>query len=226
MTGIKAAFVLRMVDDFSGKAVSGNQFSFRKEGRLLKPVRKPEGLWVFLEPMDETEDIWIGGPNYFPRTVRVEKAALAADGLIQDVRLYGRPEGSFPYRRALAEGRLEESQGPFPAEVCAKRGKKTGLTVKDFRVEKDRQYLTVHGFTREQIAGKTFSVSSRKGTEVFVILQRTGMNEYLIQGKLTGNYPDRTPVERAYRSVTDERGVYWIPVEPGEENQLSEVTVL
>ena len=226
MIGTKAAFALRLVDDYSGRVITGKHFLFRKEGQTLKPVRKEEGLYVFLEPMNETERIEISGADYFPCAAVVEKEKLKRTGLVMNVRLYGRPGGNFPYRRGLEEGTLPEEWSPFPVQVCVRRRRKTGLSVKEIRKEKGEQHLVVHGFTREQLTGKTFAVSAKKRTEVFVIAQKLGMNEYRIEGEITGKYPDQTPIERAYRSVTDAGGSYWIPVEPEEMGDLTEIAVL
>lgn len=224
MITTKVAFVLQLTDDFSGKVISRKKFMFQKNGQLLKPVEKEEGLYVFLEPMGDTEWILITGADYYPYMVKVEKETLDRQNPILNVRMYGRPGGSFPYRCSLLEGKAEGKD--LPVEVCGKKKKSTGISLKEIRTVDGEQHLIVHGFTKEQLIGKTFAMSSKKDTEVFVITEKVGMNEYKIEGALTGKYPDKTPIDRVYRSVTDENGNYAIPVEVGEQEQISEVIIL
>ena len=47
MSGIRVAFVLRMVDDLTGRPVRGSRFFFTSGGRILRAVRKEEGMYVF-----------------------------------------------------------------------------------------------------------------------------------------------------------------------------------
>ena len=60
MIRMKIAFVLRMIDDFSGMCIHEKVFTFVANGRAVHPVEKKEGLYVFLEPY-ETCTIYVDG---------------------------------------------------------------------------------------------------------------------------------------------------------------------
>lgn len=225
MITAKVAFVLRMVDDFSGKTVFRKKFLFQKNGKLLKPVEKEnEGLYVFLEPMEAEETIQIIGTDYYPQTAVIKKADLPAQNPVVDVRLYIRAERSYCMESSLLKGKLEEKGLLLPAEVCVRRD--TGLSLKEVRKTEDGVHLVLQGFTKEKLEGKVFAFSNKKETEVFVITQKLGMNEYRISEELMGEYPKETPLMRAYRSVSDENGNYVIPVEEGTVQQITEVILL
>ncbi|MGN0342457.1 MAG: hypothetical protein ACI4DO_06670 [Roseburia sp.] len=227
MISVKVAFVLRLVDDFSGKAISGKKFLFENgEGQALKPLEKSEGMYVFLEPTEEEARIWIRGSDYYSHMVTVQKKQLDEKNPVLDVRLYGRPGGSFPYRSSLVEGRISQKGGGYPALICAKTSRDTLISLKEIKQQEDGTHLIVNGFSREVFIGKTFAMTVKKKTEVFVITEKIGMNEYKIDRNLIEKYPQKTPIERVYCSVTDSQGNYAIPVEPGEQDQIAEVIIL
>ena len=226
MITIKIAFVLRLVDDFSGKTIVNKKFVFRKEGRLVKPIQKEEGLYVFLEPMNDVEQIEIEGPEYHTCVIEVTKAKLDKKCPILNVRLYGKKGGKFSYTYSLVEGTLKREKEICQTQVCVKKESGIGISFKEIKIIEGRQHLVAYGFTKENILGKTFGLSSGNKMEVFVITDKIGINEYVIEGELTGKYPDRAPVQRIYRSVTDANGRYAIPVPEGELEQLSDVIML
>ena len=49
MIQIRIAFVLRLVDDFTGACIKRKSFRFWTDEKILHPVQKEEGLYVFLE---------------------------------------------------------------------------------------------------------------------------------------------------------------------------------
>ena len=48
MIRMKIAFVLRLVDDFSGMDIRKTKFVFSIGGRVVHPIEKEEGLFVFI----------------------------------------------------------------------------------------------------------------------------------------------------------------------------------
>lgn len=222
----KAAFALRMVDDYSGKCIQRKKFRFTADGIPCQTVEKEEGLYVFLEPMGEKVEIGITGTDYYDCTVTVEKRSLDPLDPVADVRLFGKPGRSFPYRCGLLTGQLPARDGPFPAWVYAKRPSPVGLVFKESQTVGNSTWITFSGFTREPLLGKTFGLGSGKKTDVFIIAEKRGINEYRIEGSLKEKHKAGIPLERIYRSRTDEKGAYAIFVECGDEAQISEVMTL
>ena len=52
MIRMKIAFALRLVDDYSGKDIRKNSFLFSIGERIVHPVEKENGLYIFLEPQE------------------------------------------------------------------------------------------------------------------------------------------------------------------------------
>ena len=90
MIQIRIAFVLRLVDDFTGACIKRKSFRFWTDEKILHPVQKEEGLYVFLEPLEHPARITIEGTDYYPCTVEVDKHILDPEEPIADIRLYGR----------------------------------------------------------------------------------------------------------------------------------------
>ena len=49
MIRMKIAFALRLVDDYSGKDIRKNSFLFSIGERIVHPVEKENGLYIFLD---------------------------------------------------------------------------------------------------------------------------------------------------------------------------------
>ena len=225
MITAKAAFVLRMVDDFTGIPIQKKNFWFRINGQIVHPLEKEEGLYVFLEPVEPKESIEIVGVDYYPRYQVVEKEKLSPRNPVVDVRMYIRADRAWQLECDLITGQIKKKNTVFPAEVCTLRS--LGLSLKEIRsMEDGEKHLILQGFTKEKLIGKSVALQSKKETEVFVITEKIGMNEYRIAGSPAGNYPKDTPLLRAYCSITDESGNYAIPIETGEQEKISEVIIL
>ena len=48
MIQMRMAFALRLVDDFTGQCIRKKGFLFSVEGRVIHPVEKDEGLYIFM----------------------------------------------------------------------------------------------------------------------------------------------------------------------------------
>lgn len=227
MIQMKVAFVLRMVNDFSGRWIRDRGFAFYIGGRKVHPVEKEDGLYVFLEPQEPETRVVIESVNYYPCSVRIEKRTLNPDEPIVEVRLYEKAGKQFSPGIGLLTGRLETKQR-FPVEVYAKKSTPAGLTFKEYRNMEGEHWIWFSGYTKENLLGKTWLVDDKKNPLLILLQEKRGINEYRVE-VITGE-PEKirsgTLVSRAYRSVTDRFGAYAIPVESGEETKLLEVIPL
>lgn len=228
MIRMKIAFVLRLVDDYSGQCIRGKKFTFFIGGHVAHPVEKEEGLYVFLEPQDDRTRVWIESTDYHSCSVLIEKKLLDPAEPVADVRLYGRPGRSFPYPFGLLEGRLEDRSHPFPAEVYALRSKPTGLVLKEYREAGGVWWLSFQGFTKEKLLGKPCILGEGDWAVPFVLTEKRGINEYRMdaEGISPEDLKAGMPLKRIFRSITDDSGAYAIPVDCGEENLIQEVMIL
>lgn len=228
MIRMRIAFVLRLVDDYSGQCIRKKKFRFVIGGRVVHPVEKDEGLYVFLEPQEKQTRVWIEGTDYHPCSVQIKKQLLNPQEPVADVRLYGLPGKSFPYEYGILEGSLAGTKGCFPVQIYAKRPGATGLTFREYRNIEGSHWAFFQGFTKEKLLGKPYVLGSGENAVTFVLTEKKGINEYRME--LDGKPPDKikagTPLERIYRSVTDSNGAYSVLVEAGEESSIKEVMVL
>lgn len=227
MIRLKIAFALRLVDDFSGQCIRGRKFLFFSGGRVVHPVEKDEGLYIFLEPQEKEARIRIEGTGYHSCSVTVQRALLDPEEPVADVRMYERPGREHSRLRGWLTGTIGGAAA-FPAEVYARKSSPTGLTFREYRNIEGEHWVWFQGFTREKLTGKVFSLDSGGKEILFVLSEKRGINEYRMEP--VGGPPDEispgTPLIRVYRSVTDRSGAYSIPVDAGEENIIQEVRIL
>lgn len=228
MIRMKIAFVLRLVDDYSGQCIRKKKFTFCIGGRVVHPVEKEEGLYVFLEPQEDQTRIWIESTDYHSCSVLIEKKLLDPAEPVADVRLYGKPGKNFPYACGLLMGVLEKPGCSFPVEVYARRSRPTGLVLKECRNLEGTYWLFFQGFTRENLIGRPCVLGEGEQAVTFILTEKRGINEYRmeLEGKPPDGLKEGTPLQRIFRSVTDASGAYAIPVDCGEEELIQEVMIL
>ena len=155
MIQIRIAFVLRLVDDFTGACIKRKSFRFWTDEKILHPVQKEEGLYVFLEPLEHPARITIEGTDYYPCTVEVDKHILDPEEPIADIRLYGRSGKVYSGGREYRTGVLNIKGQELPAEVYIRREKPTGLMYREYRKLENSHWILFQGFTKEDLIGKT-----------------------------------------------------------------------
>jgi len=225
---MKIAFVLRLVDDFSGQCIQRKKFLFSIENRVVHPIEKPEGLYVFLEPQAEETKVRIESADYYPCSVLIQKKALNWEEPVADIRLYGRPGRNFSYTSGLLTGNVTKKGQKFPAEVYAKRTRPTGLTFREYRNVEGEHWVWFQGFTKESLLNKPYILGESKEAVPFILTEKRGINEYHMefQKEPSTEFEPGAPLVRIYRSVTDATGAYAIPVDAGEETLIKEVILL
>ncbi len=227
MIRMKVAFVLRMVDDFSGKWIREKGFSFYIGERKAHPIEKEDGLYVFLEPQEVETRVIIESTGYYPCSVLIEKRKLNPEEPIVEVRLYEKAGRRFSTGIGVFAGKLDK-QHKFPVEVYAKKSSPAGVVFKEYRNIEGEHWIWFSGFTKENLLGKTWLIDDAKNPLLVILQEKRGINEY--RAELISGEPEKirsgTPVCRIYRSVTDRFGAYAIPVESGEETKLLEVATL
>ncbi|MBR5509412.1 MAG: hypothetical protein IKV59_05110 [Lachnospiraceae bacterium] len=224
---MKIAFVLRMVDDYSGQCIRKKKFCFSIGNRVVHPIEKAEGLYVFLEPQPDDVRVWIEGTDYHSCSVSIQKKLLNPEEPVADVRLYGKAGKGYSYSCGWLTGMLDKKEMQFPVQVCARKSRPTGLVLKECRQIEGEYWLFFQGFTRENLLGKPYLLESGEQAVPFILAEKRGINEYRIE--IEGEPPKwkaGTPLERIYRSVTDAYGAYAIPVDHGEEELIQEVMIL
>ena len=84
--------------------------------------------------------------------------------------------------------------------------------------------IELTGYNKEKLPGRVFGLGEGKDLEVFVITEKSGMNDYLISGKLKKNHKKGEKLLRVYRTYADGDGNYVLPVAEGTEDQITVIT--
>lgn len=220
----KLSFALRLIDDFTGRKIGKTSCSFHMDGRFISTIYKEEGLYLFLEPMECPCTIQIEAQDYFPGMVLIDQRELDATYPVVDVRLYHKPGGQFPYRCSLCCGSVKPPQTGKPFMVYGISSVDSGYTLKAVKDMNNATVIELTGYNKEKLPGRVFGLGDGKDLEVFVVIEKYGINEYLISGKLNKNHKKGDKLLRIYRTYADGDGNYVLPVAEGTENQISVVT--
>lgn len=227
MIRMKVAFVLRLIDDFKGGSIKEKGFRFMVGGRVCQPLEKEDGLYVFLEPKEAPVQITIESTGYYPCHVSVDKRLLDPEEPVSEIRLYPKAGRCFSNDIGILYGKIEDKLS-FPTEVYAKKSSPLGLAFKECHDAGGECRIQFSGFTKEKILGKTWILDDAKYPVLLILQEKLGINEY--RAEIIKGNPEKirsgTKLVRIYRSVTDGAGNYAIPVESGEENQITEVETL
>lgn len=221
----KLSFALRLIDDFTGKKLGKSTCTFTVDGRLVSAIYKEEGFYLFLEPMEHPCYMQIEVNDYFPGMVLINQKDLDPSYPVVEVRLYHKPGGQFPYRCSLCCGRIEPPKAGEPFMVYGVSGADSGYALKAVREADNGTILELSGYHKEKLAGRVFGLGSGKDLEVFVILEKGGINDYLISGKLKKSHKKGDKLLRVYRTYADGDGNYVLPVAEGCEDQVTVTTI-
>lgn len=203
MINLSVSFVLRLLDDYTGAVTDGGHL-FLVDGRPARPVRKPEGCYVFLEPHGPCEII-IHSARYSSLTQRVDPAALPPEDPVLPVRLLRRGEIRFPGCDRL------EGCAPPGATVYAFQPQDPPLILHGER----EGVLTLDGYTTKSLRGLRFSVGKGASMEFFSVDEKLPGGGYRIAPPLRRRHRQGEPVERVSACVAAPDGRFAVCVEPG-----------
>lgn len=220
----RLSFALRLIDDFTGRKIGKTGCTFQMDGRFISTIYKEEGFYLFLEPMECPCTLQIAAQDYFPGTVLIDKKTLDPNYPVVDVRLYHKPGGQFAYRCSLCCGRIEPPQRGQPFMVYGISSVDSGYALKAVKDMDAVTMIELTGYNKEKLPGRVFGLGEGKDLEVFVITEKSGMNDYLISGKLKKNHKKGEKLLRVYRTYADGDGNYVLPVAEGTEDQITVTT--
>lgn len=220
----KLSFALRLVDDFTGKSIGRTSCIFQMDGRFISTIYKEEGFYLFLEPMECPCTVQIEAQDYFPGMVLIDRKDLDPTYPVVDVRLYHKPGGQFPYRCSLCCGRLEPPQKGKPFMVYGISSVDSGYMLKTVKNLDDATMLELTGYHKDKLPGRVFGLGEGNDLEVFVITEKSGINDYLISERLKKNHKKGDKLFRVYRTYADGEGNYVLPVAEGTENQIEVIS--
>lgn len=119
-----------VVDDFSGERVqNGNLLVTLAESRK-RPIRKKDGIYVFVDLEKMTYTLRIESDIYFTQSIRVDPEKLDSRDPVIFVRMKPLPSYPFSSAATLMRGRLIDSTGGIITEAGVKAEIRTGECAK------------------------------------------------------------------------------------------------
>lgn len=205
-------FVLLMYDDFSGELLTGPEYRFQVNGRMVHPLRKPEGFFVFNGLEWEAEyTVEILSVKYRSRRICVENSGADPPSKVRDVRLLRNGNYHFPDCDFL-KGQCLSGTEVF---AFSKTESKT------FRLQSavnggksDRIFLL--GFGKRTVAPLRYALGAGKTREIFLLRNRNSDGSYQTEPRLLHTHKAGESFIRTYYDSCGEDGSFAVPVAKGE----------
>ena len=212
-------FALLLRDDYSGAPIADGGQLFLVNGRPARPIRKPEGFYVFLAPpgpVPDAESRWtvqIESPRHFPRTVHISAPQLDPHMPLCTVQMYRRPHTGFSdcawLEAAAPPGTLAVAlYGPDPPLALA-------------RFSPDGTGLYLQGYAAANLLWRRLCVGEGQDAELFTLTARRTDGGYGIDHSPAREHPAGTPVYLAACGPAGAGGRCSIPVRPGSGAPLT-----
>ena len=208
----KVDFALLLYDEFDGSAIADASVLFRCDGRMVTPLRKKEGFYVFCGLGGAEISVEISRPHYHKKQKRILKNRLDPGNPVVRARLMREYPGTF------ADCEWLHGDGPPNSEVLAfTQEEQIKLQVG----EEDKSRLTVLGYATGNLVGRRFAPDKKSG-DTFLITRMLAPGVYLADRALPFSPKGARPVIRAYLSRSGTDGRYHIPVEKGRGGGVSD----
>lgn len=213
MIHISVRFALLLKDDFSGATIADGGQRFFVNGRPARPIRKPEGFFVFTgasAPGKEPAEGWevrIESTRYFPRTLRIHPDTLPARMPLRLVQMYRRPHSGF------ADCDWFEAKGP-PGRLAALLFQEDPpLALKAFSADRETIYL--RGYMAANLVWRRICVGSGAGAELFTLTCRRPDGGYRVDHPPGRRWKEGAAVRLAACAPARDDGRCSVPIPPG-----------
>lgn len=213
MIHISVRFALLLKDDFSGATIADGGQRFLVNGRPARPIRKPEGFFVFTTafvPGPEPEDGWevrIESTRYFSRTMRIRADTLPDSMPLCLVPMYRRPHSGF------ADCDWFEAKGPPGRLAVLLFQEDPPLALKAF--SDGGQTIRLRGFMAANLVWRRICVGDGARAELFTLTARRADGSYQVDHGTRRRWKEGTPVYLAACAPAQEDGRYSVPIRPG-----------
>jgi hypothetical protein len=202
-------FALLLYDEFNGFAITDASVLFYHEGRILTPLRKREGFYVFRGLGIPEIDIEIRRPHYHPAHKRILKSCLDPGYPVEKVRLMRQHPGTF------SDCDWFHGNAPPEREVLAFAGEELKAGVGE-----ERNRITILGQSAGRLLGRRFAPEKGKG-ETFLLTSLLAPGIYQADKELPASKKGAFSIVRAYLSRSGSDGWYHIPVEYGHSENIT-----
>jgi hypothetical protein len=204
-------FALLLYDEFDGASINDESVVFRHGGKIVTPLRKPEGYYVFAGLLGDAPELLITRPHYRSQHKRIIKSRLDPGFPVERARLRRNYPGNF------ADCEWLTGTTPPDSEVMA-------FAKEDVRLQaaETADRLTIPGKAAGLLLGRRFAFELSP-TETFLLVGMAAPGVYTAEYAGTPQIPrdPKAALLRVYLTNSGPTGRYHIPVEPGQKERLT-----
>ncbi len=218
MVRAEVSFVLRLVDDFTGKNISGAVQGFYIKNGMVKPVRKPEGFYVFVD-CEKRADLTIETTHYKTR-ILPSKLLNEVSAPVITVRLYRKVGAVFgDCKWITGESQAEALVATLSHEV-------SGFTFSGIQQQDGKSVMYLSGYSNENLVGNCYTLGEEGNKSLFYILKQDDAGGYVISGDDIQSQQKGQKLQRVFSDISDINGKFAIPVNDTTKDSTGKTTVL
>ena len=210
---IRASLAVLLIDDFTGKIITSPSLRVTACGGR-KPVRKPEGFWVFLNLTSPETEVAVDGPCYYSERQTIALKELDSANPVVRLRLkpdrtYKLPKGTLCMTAVLpklASLMVFNEQGSDYKKLLA-----------DY--EKGSKEISLYQGGKEELEGKICCIMGKKETKECIRLGKLKDRDkgiYLLDQTLKDSYKKiGTKIYPVSYIKAQDAGEYFLPLSGG-----------
>ncbi len=210
-------FALILYDDFTGKPITLGGQLFHINDRLVRPIAKPEGFYVFAGLQGDVFDVVITGGKYMEEKIRVDITTLKKSNPVVPVYMYRRYQAGFS-DCDFVQGAL----APRAMVYALKQSKAPMKLVAINKVNEDTAVM-MSGYFYKPVEQLNFFLGTQEKGEIFRTQEILPDKSYLLTDGLAKKHKSGEAITRLYATRCDEDGNYYIPVDIGEKSFIKTV---
>jgi len=217
------SFALLLLDDYDGKQIYDTNYIFYINSKQIMPMKKPEGIYIFLCLEGKVFDLKIEGGKYLSLNISIDTSELNPLNPLVFARMHRNGRAFYDKNSALIIGSIQEKVKSLPIQVYAVEVDGISLKLSYFSQEDNKNIIKISGYTIQNLDNLNFMIGSGKNKELFVVKSKISPNSFEIDRKLNNLHKSGEEIKRVYSSVTNKVGEFCIPVEVGQETKIKNI---
>jgi len=203
----KVICAIRLYDDFTGKLLKDNIYSFKLNTYPAVPIAKSDGYFVFTGERSERLELTIEAPNYIIFKQNINPALFSKEVPIIDCRLLP----NTVYERRIDRKVIGKITPPNTEVILIPQTEKPILKYGG-QIDGQPSCIMINTLMPISLININFIVNSdiENEIEVFQIKQRINYNQFELSHVLKKEYKLNAEIIRVYRSISKEDGSFII----------------
>ncbi len=214
MVKINVCFVVRLIDDYTAKNITGSVVGFTVAGKRLKYIKKPEGHYVFTGDIPP-EDLLITTTHYKDRVLPYSMIENGGEAPVIVVRLFRKAGIYFLDCDWITGEGTAKRLAYIPTKEVA------GLSFKKSEQIDGKTIIHLGGYSTEQLIGNCYCIGEEKERSIFYIIGRDPGGGYEITSPTFQSQQSGGRLNRVHSDISDINGKFTIPVLKAENEDLA-----